>query len=536
MRETTLNLRPGRFTAGLALGLLVLAMGAPVARAQATAPVPTEPVAAAPAVLLGDVAFPVQQWAVEGVTVFEPAELLRFAMAMHQGAGGHALSAQSLANAMALMYREDGYALADVVWRADAAAARVVWTVHEGHIERVTLTGLDAATTARTLRYLQPLTTQRPLHQADLERALALADDLAGTSLISRVLPLVGGSGSELIVSGEAFHRRGGLVFDMVPMRPGHARRLHWHEERYGLLQPGDLTRVYATATRDPQDGESLLGGIHHRAPVGDEGAYVELLAGNARAERGLSNTLDRSELRGRNVSLAWGHPFQRDLHSHGYWIAALDHADSTARLGERQPRSQATAARLYLLQGRTGGDERLLQYALTLSAGARPSAAVLDGERHFQHLRAGLGLAGPWRLGSSVMTYRLEGAAQWAARSLPRVERFVLGHFPYLRGYAPAEVDGDRGVGFTLELVRQGDLRGGLARVKPFVFVAGGTVSSLRPQGVASWSLASVGAGLRTTLGERVGIEAWAAVPLRDGPQSQRGKAALFVALSTPL
>jgi hemolysin activation/secretion protein len=535
MCETALRARQRGRVARLSALLAAAALCAPAVWAQSVAP-PQATSEAARGVVLADVSHPVRQLGVEGVTVFDPTELLQFATALHRNGSGKALTAQSVAQAMALMYREDGYPLAEVTWRSEPATGSVVWVVHEGHIEQVSLSGLDEATTARTLRYLTPLTRLRPLRQADLERALALADDLAGTSLSSRVVPASGGDGSVLQVTGEPVLRHGGLVLDVVPMRPGHAQRLHWHEQRYGLLQAGDLVRVYATATRDPNSASSLLGGLHYRAPVGDAGGYIEMLAGNARAERGLTNTLDRSELRGRNASLAWGHPFHRDLHSYGYGIAALEHADSVSRLGDSRPRSQATALRLYLVQGRTTQDERLFQYALTLSAGSRPRASTDDGDRDFHHLRAGLGWAGPWRSGDSVLTYRLEAAAQWTGRQLPRVEKFVLGHFPYLRGYAPAEVDGDKGAGFTLELVRQGDVRNGLAAVKPFGFVSGGRVSSAGPATARSWSLASVGVGLRTTLGERVGFEAWGAVPLRDGPQSRRGDMAVFLSLSVPL
>lgn len=535
MREKALsNVRWPHVTRLVAVVAAVVLWG-PVAWAQSAASTPVTTENARGAVLEG-VPHPVREWGVEGVTVFDPTELLHFATALHRTGEDKALTVQSVARAMAQMYREDGYPLAEVTWRSDAATGSVVWVVNEGHIEQVTLSGLDETTTARTLRYLTPLTRLRPLKQVDLERALALADDLAGTSLHSRVVPDSAGDGSILQVFGEAVPRRGAVVMDIVPMRPGYAQRLHGYEERYGWLQAGDLTRVYATVTRDPGRASSLLGGLHYRAPVGEGGDYVELLAGNARAQRSLSNTLDRSELRGRNASVAWGVPFERDLHSYGYVIAALDHADATTRLDDRRPRSQATAARLYLVQGQTAQDERLLQYALTLSAGRRPDAAMSDGDADFQHLRAGVGWAGPWRAGDSVLTYRFEAAAQWTKNRLPRVEKFVLGHYPYLRGYAPGEVDGDRGAGFTLELTRQGDVRDGLSSLKPFVFLAGGRVASVSTSTSPSWSLASVGVGLRATLGGRLGVEAWGATPLRDGPQSRRGQTAFFVSLSVPL
>ena len=159
------------------------------------------------------------------------------------------------------------------------------------------------------------------------------------------------------------------------------------------------------------------------------------------------------------------------------------------------------------------------------------------DGAHRFQHLRGGLGWSGPWAVRDTLLTYRLEAAAQWSSVQLPRVERFVLGHFPYLRGYAPGEVDGDRGAGFTFEVVRQGDARTGLAPLRPFVFVSAGRVANVRGTAgsAPAWSLASLGVGLRARMGASVGVETWVAVPLRSGPQSRKGDLAAFFSVSVP-
>lgn len=516
------------------IALLAAALAGPNAGAQ------VPPSIQRPALSLEDVGFEPQVLAIEGATVFDVQALFGYATALHKSTG-HPLTAQSVADAMALMYREDGYPLAEVTWQVDSAAAKVSWLINEGHIDEVIITGLDEVTSARTLRYLTQLKVKRPLQQTDLERALALADDLAGTSLSSRLVPSIGGRGSVLQVMGEQFRRVGGVALDVVPVRPGYAWRLHGHETRYGLLLPGDVTRLNATITREPNSGASLLGSVSYRAPVGDAGDYMEVLAGNARSERGLSNTLERSELRGRHASLAWGRPYQRDLHSYSYWITALEHADATARQGETRPHSQATALRLYWVHGNTSAEQHLAQYGVTLSAGQRPGDPGNndpDGVRRFGHVRGGLGWSGPWRLGDAVMTYRLEAAAQWTSQPLPRVERFVLGHFPYLRGYGASEVDGDRGAGFTAELVRQGDARSGLSPVRPFVFVSAGRVASVQRVATPSvaWSLASLGLGLRAQLDRHVAVETWVATPLRDGPQSRKGHPALFLSVNMPM
>lgn len=474
-----------------------------------------------------------------GVAAYDPAALMRYALAVLAMEG--APTARRMADVIAQIYREDGYPLAEVDWSADPGNGILRWTVSEGQVDAVTVRGLDDATRRRALDYLEPLVAARPLRQDRLERGLALAGDLAGISLTGRLVPTEGADGATLLVDGTQFRRNGSLNLDFVPMRSGYAKRLSLHEERYGLMRAGDLLRFEAMATRDPHRGNSLYGNLFYRTQVGDRGDYLEAIAGNARAERDLSNTPGRSEIRGFNASLAWGHPFLRDLHAFGYLIGAIEHTDSTAKLGDDDPRSEATAARLYYVRGKTGDAGSLIQYSMTLSAGRRPSTPsgeVDDGESRFTHLRGGLGLSGPWTLGGTTFTYRLEAAGQWTRDALPRAEKSYLGHYPYLRGYAPAEVEGDRGAGFTFEVVRRGSARDGLAAVTPFGFVSAGRVTSVSSRAAAApdWTLASVGLGVRAPIGAQVGVEAWVAVPLRDGARSERGDPAFYLSIGTRL
>jgi hemolysin activation/secretion protein len=134
------------------------------------------------------------------------------------------------------------------------------------------------------------------------------------------------------------------------------------------------------------------------------------------------------------------------------------------------------------------------------LTAGQRPSTSAgsaPDGERHFAHVRAAYGLSGPWTLGDNALTYRLEGALQWSPHALPAVEKTTLGHFPYLRGYAPAEVAGDRGLGATCEVVRRGSISQGMKPVVPFGFASVGQVSS-----DGRWHLWAWGCGASAQVG----------------------------------
>jgi len=487
---------------------------------------------------VADVDFVPQRLEVSGVTVYDVSHLLAFAWA-HAATADGAPTLKATADAMALMYREDGYPLAEVSAEADAVTRTLRWRVNEGHLDAIEISEPHDRLTLAVLARLKPLTQRHPLRQADLERALALVDDMPEVSMTSRVIPSAQGRGHTLQVTLSRTPRQGWLGFDMVPLKPGYAKRFTVQEQRHGQVQPGDMLRLVGVVAHEPSRGNSAFGNLTYRVPVGLDGSYLEAIAGNGRSVRDLSNVPARSDLRGLNLSLAWGYPLARDLHGHTHVIATLDHADASQRWAGQAPKSEATAARLYWVSSQVNEASQLRQASVVLTVGQRPgtkAGASSDGKRQFAHLRAGYGISSPWTLNDTALTHRLEGALQWSDDPLPAVEKTTLGHYPYLRGYAPAEVAGDRGLGATFEVVRRGSVSQGMTPVVPFGFVSGGRVQSvaLPGQQAQEWTLASVGLGVRGVSSGGLSAESWVAVPLRDGPLSRKGRAAFFLSVGT--
>ena len=515
-----------------ALALLV----APTA-AQAQTPAASSAPARALHANFADLPFAVANLEISGSTVYQPAQLLQFALAL-AGGTDEPLTVAQMTRLIEQVYREDGFALAEASASVDASRSTVRWRVIEGHVAQVRVTGADDPTRLRIERYLSAVVQPAPLRQSVLERAVALSDDLASVNVTTSLVPLPGdGHLLDAVVTQNAPFTS--VSLDWVPMRPGYSTRLALQHERYGLIAAGDLIRLQAMGTRDRSDGHSWLGRIHYRTPRGDDGDYLELIAGNGRSDRDPGGLAQRSELRGTNATLAWGYPVQRDLHGFGYVIGALDHARARMKIGAATPRSEATAARLYLVNGDTASDGHLQQYTIELSTGARPATPAGqadDGRSRFVHARAGLGTSANWTLGRSLMSYRFEALGQWTSNSLPSVEKFGLGHYPFLRGYAPAEVVGDRGGAFTFELAHHGSHDGGTNRISPFAFVAAGRASTVGTASVAAIgrTLASTGIGLRGNPVDRLSTELWCAWPLRAGPLSKKHDPAFYLQLGT--
>lgn len=472
---------------------------------------------------------------VVGSTRYEPAELLRFAAA-HLVADGKDPTPQNLADAISLIYREDGFALAETSFRIDPATGNIEFIVLEGHIDNIAVDGFSPSTEKQIRSYAQRLIGRSPLRQRDLERSLMLSSDLAGVALTSEIVPAGStNGGSALRIGGTENRQSGAAGVEIVPLRPGAAIRAFAVEELYGVATGGDLLRIVGQATLDRGDDWSASAVAFYRAPVSDSGTYIELLGGNTIARRDFATVTTDSKLTGWNGALVIAQPVLRDVHNFAYVMAEYEYTDARSRFLGRRLNSTSHALRLRGIRGVDLESGGIIRAAFTVSAGKRPDPRpgnLPDGSANFAHIRSEMGLAVP--IGKSKATsLRVEWRGQWTSTRLPEVERFVLGHAPFLRGYAPAEVEGDRGWSATVELNHSIETTDKTLRnVVPLAFAALGRTDIIRKRigEFDNQTVASVGAGLELYFAGQIKVAGWVAIPLRDGPQSRSGDPAFHI------
>jgi hemolysin activation/secretion protein len=513
--------RPGRVAPFASLALMLLAAAPSLAGQAPEAPQQERPLAEAAVI--------------SGVTAYDPAQLLQFAMA-HARAGDGLASAERIAAAIELIYREDGFALADVTL-SYSEDGNPVFQVAEGRLQDVAITGLRPGTAARVQAYTAGLISRVPLRQSDLERALMLSSDLAGVAIGSLVSPAAGGGGAILSITGTERRAAGAAGFEIVPIRPGSALRGFVVQEAYGVATGGDLLRLMGQATLDRGNDWSASGFANYRTPIGASGAYVEVMGGNTAARREFASISQDSRLIGWNAALVVGYPVQRSLTHFTYVLAEYEYVDATSRFLGQKLESSAHAIRIRALTGIDPANGSQFRMAFTASGGRRPETVAgqaPDGAETFAHLRSEIGWTVPLD-SNKPSSLRLEFRGQWASARLPEVERISMGHAPFLRGYAPAELIGDRGVGATVEFSHGIEGGGVLRQAIPFVFAAAGRTEILdaRPTEVPSTTAVSVGIGSNFHLRGRLNVAGWVALPLRDGPQSRSGSPAVYASMT---
>ena len=124
---------------------------------------------------------------------------------------------------------------------------------------------------------------------------------------------------------------------------------------------------------------------------------------------------------------------------------------------------------------------------------------------------------------------------AQYAFDPLLSFEEFTAGNYTVGRGYDPATLSGDSGVGFSAEL--RGPRLMPVARsqlaIQPYVFGDAAWVWN-KNDGVGAERLTSAGGGVRAELSDRLRLDSVVAVPLeKTGFADRKGDVRLLVTLT---
>lgn len=112
-------------------------------------------------------------------------------------------------DAVELIYREDGYFLAEAQVSTDGQSV----VVHEGEIDAISIEGVESRGFTRIKSYLESLVGKTPLSQTEFERAVMIANDLAGVELTTELDYPDPNAGARLRV----------IVYDPIRHYPRHA-------------------------------------------------------------------------------------------------------------------------------------------------------------------------------------------------------------------------------------------------------------------------------------------------------------------------
>lgn len=479
-------------------------------------------------------------YAVSGATVYETSDLMTFAFD-HVDATRAAVTAEEFAHAIELIYREDGYFLAEVRVALSPDGTRIDFIIDEGRIDSVSIEGFDAAMSLAIQSYVDPLIGAAPLTLAELERAIMLVNDLTGVYATTEIDYPDAAAGARLRVIGSSeWLGEGSFTLDNPPRELGDAVSGFLTQEFYSTLVQGDLLRLQGAATWRYNDGDdnTLFASGVYRAPFGASGAYGEVFLGNVISRRDASGQFQQTDFDGFNAGGAIGYPVLRNLNEYGYVLGEYRFSTSDSETPDEDLDSSAHVISAAALYGRTEADGGALEVGVNLGGGWQPDsddARFNDGDDAFWHLRAGVGYETPLDQLSEHMDFRSEVWAQASTNDLPAVEKFYLGDRYALRGYLFDEADGDTGIAALFELSKTYYVeKNPLHSATPFLFFDAGYVSTKSSSSLAEdEALASTGLGLEMEFFQDISVLGTVGVPLSDGPFTEAGEPAGYLRLT---
>jgi len=410
-----------------------------------------------------------------------------------------------LAGELTALYRSEGYILSQVILPPQTLADGVLTLrVVEGYIADVRIEGEADAAAQRSLAALgEKIKASRPLHAADLERYLLLANELPGVQVRSVLTPSKTPGAADLVLIPTTKRVDGYVSLDNYG-----SLYLGTEQLSAGLsinrLFGDDQLRVLGTAAGE---GEMGYGELAYSRVLTTEGLRLGASVSTTHTRPG--DVLEPFEIRGRAdaASLSLGYPLLRTRNSSVLGRALLDYRDvDTDILGVRVIEDRIRALRVgltWLQLDRLDGYNAL---TVELSQG-------LGGTRQEDLLKSRIGADGKFSkatfdyervqpLGGNF-SVTLGAGGQWTSEPLLTTEQFALGGRRFGRSYEPAELAGDRALGLRMEPAYTG--RGGASWLQSwqlYGFWDGGQVwyqdepafGAPRP----SQSLASAGFGVR--------------------------------------
>ena len=440
-------------------------------------------------------------------------------------------------------YRRAGYILV----RAFVPPQRVadgIFTINvvEGFIANISVEGGKPKTRERIRRYLEAAQASKPLRLATIERALLLANDLPGVTAggVLRPSPDTQGA-SELVVT--------------VPDNPVSALfSLDNRGSRYSGLwsATADVTVNSVLDDEDQLDGSvsgaldasplrRAMGQLRYRRPMGDQGGLLSLMGTVTHGEPGSTLqafhvltdswaagprfTIPLERTRAESIVLEAGFTVQSA--SVNILGAQLSHDNwRVADFGISYARSD-------FLGGAWAANAGIAQGLPILGAtdNASPDLSRAGGRTDFTKLSGGIRFSRPL-MGSFDMVLAAQG--QYAFDPLLIGEQFAFGGTQNGRGYDTGALTGDHGLGGTVELRYDPQLKiAGLQALQPYAFFDAAQVWNVQNTGPASQSIGSVGGGIRAWLEDDIFGDLEVARTLEAVPGSDGGRQATKLLLN---
>jgi hemolysin activation/secretion protein len=441
------------------------------------------------------------------------------------------------ADAITEHYRRDGFFLSRaVVAPSDHSAGAAYIVVYEGYIGAIVVEGSGADVVSPIL---QPLRDGRALTVGALDRRLALASDIPGIRLTSRVEPMLDDpSQHKLVVTADLDRIDGGIYADNRGSEAQGPWQAYVTASVNSAVIHGDRLTV-SGLTVPENTNELTFGEIAYSAPIGEATRMRASISGyTTNAPPGSSGWLSGQS---QAASLAVTQALVRFRDTNLWATAALDvrQVEQTYhQLGAVKERLSVArftlAGRRKLGHGYLAATAQVSQGLDWFDATTEPSSNLTRADATSEFTKFTANVSAYQDLGRYVGIYA-EGSAQYSADPLLASEEFYVGGPSIGRAYNYGELSGDTGMSGVVELRVGWDPKpAAISFAQGYAFVDAAQVVNHTPTGDIRRDLSSAGIGTRITFQERATFKVELSKPLGPRPYTEPDNGwRVFVAVS---
>jgi hemolysin activation/secretion protein len=457
-------------------------------------------------------------------------------------------------DAAATMLRDKGYLAAVQVPTQRIENGVVRMETLYARVTTIRARGQTGGAEAKLAAYLNKLTEDEYFDRNRAERYLLLARDLPGYNVQLTLRPAGTGPG-ELIGEVSVLHRPYSLDVTLQNLAAEETGR--WggqvRGQLFGLTGMGDVTTFSFYSTADFKEQKIL--NVAHSFRPGSEGLTIDGQFTYAWTKPEIGGNDATPDLKSKTLfwTIDARYPIIRRQTSNLWAAVGFDFVDQKVEFF-----GPLTRDKLRVLWLRADWDaidltSRSPRWRTSAFAEVRRGLGIFDATEGCDGF-CGLGEVPPSRFdGDATATVLRAGGQgelalgrdfaiavsprlQYALDALLSFEEFTAGNYTVGRGYDPATLSGDSGVGVTAELrgPRIMPLKQSKLTLQPYVFGDAAWAWN-KNDGAGAEHLKSAGGGIRAELSDRLRLDGVVAVPLeKAGFDNRKGDVRMLVTLTS--
>ena len=473
---------------------------------------------------------------------------MRAAWAAYAGTDQPVAVLCEIRDAAATILRDKGYLAAVQVPTQRIENGVVRMETLYARITTIRARGETGGAEAKLAAYLNKLTEDEYFDRSKAERYLLLARDLPGYNVQLTLKPAGTGPG-ELIGEVSVLHRPYSL--DVMVQNLAARETGRWggqvRAQAFGLTGMGDSTTLSFYSTADFKE-QKILQAAHSFRP-GSEGLTVDGQFTYAWTKPDIGGNDATPDLTAKTLfwTIDARYPLVRSQSSNLWGGAGFDFVDQKVHFFEPLTRDKLRVLWLRADWDAVDLTSRRPGWRASASAEIRRGLGIFnatDGAEDVPPSRADadatatlfrLSAQGEVALGRDF-AISVSPRLQYAFDALLSFEEFTAGNYTVGRGYEPATLSGDSGVGISAELrgPRLQPVRQSQFSLQPYIFGDAAWVWN-RHDGEGADHLTSAGGGFRAELADRFLFDGAVAVPLeKTGIEDRKGDVRVLVTLTT--